>query len=32
MELIVISDLHLSVGYKEETGRYSRNEDFFFVS
>lgn len=30
MELIVISDLHLSVGYEEETGRYSRNEDFFF--
>ncbi len=30
MELIVISDLHLSVGYNEETGRYSRNEDFFF--
>jgi UDP-2,3-diacylglucosamine pyrophosphatase LpxH len=30
MELIVISDLHLSVGYDEKTGRYSRNEDFFF--
>jgi UDP-2,3-diacylglucosamine pyrophosphatase LpxH len=30
MELIVISDLHLSAGYNEETGRYSRNEDFFF--
>jgi UDP-2,3-diacylglucosamine pyrophosphatase LpxH len=30
MELIVISDLHLSVGYNEETGKYSRNEDFFF--
>jgi UDP-2,3-diacylglucosamine pyrophosphatase LpxH len=30
MKLIVISDLHLSAGYKEETGRYSRNEDFFF--
>jgi len=30
MELIVISDLHLSAGYDEETGRYSRNEDFFF--
>jgi len=30
MELIVISDLHLSVGYNDQTGRYSRNEDFFF--
>ncbi len=30
MELIVISDLHLSGGYNEETGKYSRNEDFFF--
>lgn len=30
MELIVVSDLHLSAGYNEETGRYSRNEDFFF--
>ena len=30
MELIVISDLHLSVGYNEKTGRYSRNEDFLF--
>ena len=30
MELIVISDLHLSVGYNKKTGRYSRNEDFFF--
>jgi UDP-2,3-diacylglucosamine pyrophosphatase LpxH len=30
MELIVVSDLHLSVGYDEKTGRYSRNEDFFF--
>ncbi len=29
-ELIVISDLHLSDGYDETTGRYSRNEDFFF--
>jgi len=30
MELIVISDLHLSGGYDEKTGKYSRNEDFFF--
>jgi len=30
MELIVISDLHLSDGYDEKTGKYSRNEDFFF--
>jgi UDP-2,3-diacylglucosamine pyrophosphatase LpxH len=30
MQLIVISDLHLSAGYSKETGRYSRNEDFFF--
>ena len=30
MELIVISDLHLSTGYNEDTGRFSRNEDFFF--
>lgn len=30
MELIVISDLHLSDGYNEKTGKYSRNEDFFF--
>ncbi len=30
MELIVISDLHLSVGYNDQTGRHSRNEDFFF--
>jgi UDP-2,3-diacylglucosamine pyrophosphatase LpxH len=29
-ELIVISDLHLSDGYDETTGKYSRNEDFFF--
>jgi UDP-2,3-diacylglucosamine pyrophosphatase LpxH len=29
-ELIVISDLHLSAGYNEKTGKYSRNEDFFF--
>jgi UDP-2,3-diacylglucosamine pyrophosphatase LpxH len=30
MELIVISDLHLSDGYNKETMKYSRNEDFFF--
>ena len=30
MDLIVISDLHLSDGYDKETGKYSRNEDFFF--
>ena len=30
MELVVISDLHLSTGYNEKTGKYSRNEDFFF--
>ncbi len=30
MELIVISDLHLSTGYNEDSGRFSRNEDFFF--
>jgi UDP-2,3-diacylglucosamine pyrophosphatase LpxH len=30
MELIVISDLHLSAGYNKETMKYSRNEDFFF--
>jgi UDP-2,3-diacylglucosamine pyrophosphatase LpxH len=30
MELIVISDLHLSAGYQKKTGKYSRNEDFFF--
>ncbi len=30
MELIVISDLHLSTGYNEDTGKFSRNEDFFF--
>jgi len=28
--LIVISDLHLSDGFNEETKRYSREEDFFF--
>ena len=30
MELIIISDLHLSAGRNERTGKYSRNEDFFF--
>lgn len=30
MDLIVISDLHLSDGYDKETEKYSRNEDFFF--
>ena len=29
-ELIVISDLHLSAGRNPKTGRWSRNEDFFF--
>ena len=29
-ELIIVSDLHLSDGYDEETEKYSRNEDFFF--
>jgi UDP-2,3-diacylglucosamine pyrophosphatase LpxH len=29
-DLIVISDLHLSEGWSEETHRISRNEDFFF--
>ena len=28
--LIVVSDLHLSAGFNEETKRYSREEDFFF--
>lgn len=28
--LFVISDLHLSAGFNEETKRYSREEDFFF--
>ncbi|CAB5080408.1 hypothetical protein D3OALGA1CA_170 [Olavius algarvensis associated proteobacterium Delta 3] len=30
MNLIIISDLHLSAGLNEETRKYSRNEDFFF--
>lgn len=29
-ELIVISDLHLSAGRHPRTGKWSRNEDFFF--
>lgn len=28
--LFIISDLHLSAGYNEETKSYSREEDFFF--
>ena len=29
--LIVVSDLHLSAGFNEETKRYSREEDFSLI-
>ncbi len=30
MDIILISDLHLSTGYDRRTGTYNRNEDFFY--
>jgi len=30
MDIILISDLHLSGGYDRRTGTYNRNEDFFY--
>ncbi|HEV8639285.1 MAG TPA: metallophosphoesterase [Chloroflexota bacterium] len=29
-DIVVVSDLHLSAGYDERSGTYSRNEDFFY--
>src|SRR3712207_871278 len=30
MDIVLISDLHLSSGYDRRTGTYDRNEDFFY--